>query len=148
ARRVPARAVAVEGGDRDVVAWVGGEGDVDEGGGHGGAVGGEAGRHGVVGGGDGVERVVARSGVALGARRAGRNVIRRLGVTGLIGHEGRRRRMAAVAVTGRRVHLVEGLRTGISPGGRAARNHAQVRRALVAGLAGGDRGRHRGVAGY
>src|SRR5438552_13780678 len=56
--------------------------------------------------------------------------------------------MAAVAVAGRRVRLVEGLRTGVSPGGRAAYDHADVRRALVAGLAGGDRGRDPGVAGH
>src|SRR5438067_4301879 len=56
--------------------------------------------------------------------------------------------MAAVAVACRRVRLVEGLRTGVSPGGRAAYDHAHVRRALVAGLAGGDRGRDPGVAGH
>src|SRR5207253_970900 len=56
--------------------------------------------------------------------------------------------MAAVAVTGRRVRLVEGLRTGVSPGGGAARDHAYIRRALVTGLAGGDRGRDPGMAGH
>jgi len=41
----------------------------------------------------------------------------------LVGGEGGRSRMAAVAVAGRGVRLVEGLRTGVSPGGRAARDH-------------------------
>src|SRR5207253_2075360 len=67
---------------------------------------------------------------------------------GLVGGEGGRSRMAAVAVTGRRVRLVEGLRAGVSPGGRAARDHAYIRRALVTDLAGGDRGRDPGVAGH
>src|SRR5437763_13598957 len=114
-----ARAVAVEAAEREVVARVGDEGDVDERGVRRRAVAGEAARHALVGAGDGVERVVTRGRVALGARRAGRNVIRRLGVTGLIGREGRRRRVTAVAVSGGGVRLVESLRTGISPGGRA-----------------------------
>src|SRR5204863_8886532 len=46
-----------------------------------------------------------------------------------------------------RVHLVEGLRTGITPGGRAARDHAYVRRGLVTGLTGRHGRRHRRVAG-
>src|SRR5437660_367590 len=142
-----ARAVAVEAAERKVVARVGDDRDVGEGLRHRRTVAGEAPRHALVGAGDGVGRVVARGGVALGARRAGRDVIRGLRVTGLIGREGRRRRMAAVAVAGRRVCFVEGLRTGISPGGRAARNHAEIRRALVTGLTGGDPRGHRGVAG-
>src|SRR5207253_1303687 len=118
ARRVTARAVAVEAAERKVVARVGDEGDVDEGRRHRRAVAGEAPRQALVRPGDGVERVVTRGGVALGARRGGWDVIRGLRVTGLISHEGRCRGMAAVAVAGRRVCFVEGLRTGISPGGR------------------------------
>src|SRR5437763_504608 len=73
ARRVTARAVAVEGAERNVVARVGDEGDVGEGRRHRRAVAGEAPRHALVGAGDGVGRVVARGGVALRARRGGWN---------------------------------------------------------------------------
>src|SRR5204863_9098964 len=58
------------------------------------------------------------------------------------------RGVTAAAVAGSRVHLVEGLRTGISPGGRAARHHPEVRGALMTGLTGGDPRGHRGVAGH
>src|SRR5213082_2158105 len=131
-----ARAVAVEAAERKVVARVGDEGDVGERGVHRRAVAGEAARHALVGAGDGVERVVTRGGVALGARRGGWDVIRGLRITGLISHEGRCRGVTAVAVAGGRVHLVEGLRTGVTPGGRAARDHSEVRGALVTGLTG------------
>src|SRR5262249_41975799 len=46
-----------------------------------------------------------------------------------------RRRMAAVAVTGGRVALVEGRRARVGPGGGSARLHAHVRRSFVATLA-------------
>src|SRR5256885_12578187 len=45
--------------------------------------------------------VIAHRGVALGAGRRGRNVVRGLGVTGLVGREGGRCRVAAVAVPAR-----------------------------------------------
>jgi len=60
---------------------------------------------------DRVERVIARGRVALRARGAGRNVVRGLGVTGLVGREGGRRGMAAVAVPARGMVLVERGRT-------------------------------------
>src|SRR5439155_1739864 len=116
---VTARAVAVEGGEGDVVGRGGDEGDVGEGRRHRRAVAGEASRHALVGPGDRVGRVVARGGVALRARRGGRNVIGRLGGRRHVRREGRCRGVTAVAVAGGRVHLVEGLRTGRSPGGRA-----------------------------
>src|SRR5204862_2132767 len=89
-----------------------------------------------------------RGGVALRARGGGWNVIGRLGGLRQVRREGRCRGVTAAAVAGSRVHLVEGLRTGISPGGRAARHHPEVRGGLVAGLAGGDPRGHGGVAGH
>src|SRR5206468_5829898 len=106
ARRVTARAVAVEGTERNVVARVGDEGDVGEGRRHRRAVAGEAPRHALVGAGDRVGRVVARGGVALRAWRSGGNVIGRLGGRRHVRHEGRSRGVTAVAVAGGRVHLV------------------------------------------
>src|SRR5436190_20636219 len=103
-----ARAVAVEGAEREVVARVGDDLDVGEGLRHRRAVAGEAPCYALVRPGDRVGRVVARGGVALGAGRRGRDVVRRLRVTGLVGREGRCRGVAAVAVAGGRVHLVEG----------------------------------------
>src|SRR5438067_5680633 len=85
ARGVAARAVAVEAAERNVVARIGDEGDVAERSVHRRAVAGEAARHALVGAGDRVERVVARGGVALRAGRAGRDMVRRLGASGLIG---------------------------------------------------------------
>src|SRR6184192_4582898 len=84
ARRVTARAVAIEAAERNVVARIGDEGDVGEGRRHRRAVAGEAPRHALVGPGDRVGRVVARGGVALRARGGGWNVIGRLRATGLI----------------------------------------------------------------
>src|SRR5256714_14689865 len=101
----------------------------------------------LVGAGNRVERVITRGRVALRARGAGRNVVRGLGVTGLVGREGGRRRVAADAVPARGMVLVERGRTGVSGRGRGAGNHADVGRGLVTGLAAADRRRHRGVAG-
>src|SRR5437879_940656 len=142
-----ARAVAVEAAERKVVARVGDEGDVGEGRRHRRAVAGEAPGHALVRPGDRVGRVVARGGMALRARRGGWNVIGRLGGLRHVRREGRCRSVTAVAVAGDGVHLVEGLRTGISPGGRAARHHPEIRGGLVAGLTGGDPRGHGGVAG-
>src|SRR5204863_825162 len=77
-RGVPAAAVAIEVADRDVIAGVADQGDVDEGPDRG-TVTGETPAHTLVRAGDGIEREVARGGVALRARRVGRNVIRRRG---------------------------------------------------------------------
>src|SRR5205807_6231436 len=66
---VTARAVAVEGAERKVVARVGDEGDVGEGRRHRRAVAGEAPRHALVRPGDRVRREVDRGGVELPARR-------------------------------------------------------------------------------
>jgi len=76
-RRVAAGAVAVERADRDMVARRAHDGDVGEGRGYGGGVTGEALGHALVRAGHGVERVVAGRGVALRARRTGRDVVRR-----------------------------------------------------------------------
>jgi len=90
---------------------------------------------------------VARGRVALGARRAGRDMVRRLGAAAhLIGGKRRAGRVAAVAVTAGRMGLVVCLGTGVAPGGRGAHHHPQIRRGLVTGRAGAHH-RHGGVAG-
>src|SRR2546430_73974 len=75
-RGVAAGAVAVQAADRHVIAGRGDYGDVDEGPDRG-AVTGQTPGHALVGAGDGVERVITRGRVALRARGAGRNVVRR-----------------------------------------------------------------------
>src|SRR5207247_9806049 len=77
-----------------------------------------------------IRRVIARRSVALGARRSGRDVVGGLRrAARLVGGEGGRSCMAALAVTRRRVRLVESLRAGVSPGGCAARDRAYIRSA-------------------
>jgi len=89
---------------------------------------------------------VARGRVALGARRAGRDMVRRLGAAAhLIGGKRRAGRVAAVAVTRSRMRLVECLGTGVAPGGRGAHHHPEIRRGLVTGRAGAHH-RHGRVA--
>jgi len=90
---------------------------------------------------------VARRRVALGARRAGRDMVRRLGAAAhLIGGKGRGGGVAAAAVTRGRMGLVVCLGTRVAPGGRSAHHHPQIRRGLVTGRAGAHR-RHGRVAG-
>src|SRR5439155_5332924 len=131
--------------ERDVAGGVADQGDVD-GGPDRGTVTGETPAHTLVRAGDGIEREVARGGVALRARRVGRNMVRGLGAAGHIAGKGRRGRVAAVAVTTGRMDLVQRGRTRVSRGARAAGDHPQVGCALVTGLTGGDGRRHRGVA--
>ena len=134
--------------DRDVVARGADDGDVGEGRRDRGSVTAQALRHPLVGAGDGVERVVARGGVALRARRTGRDVVRGLAGTGDVAGEGRRGGVAAAAVATRRMLGIERRGgTRVAGGGAAARQHPHVRSGLVAGLAGGDRRGHRRVAG-
>jgi len=147
ARRVTARAVAVERCDGEVIGRRGDEGDVGEGRRHRRAVTAQTPGQPLVRAWGRVLRVVVGRGMALRARGGGWNVIGRLGGLRHVRREGRCRGVTAAAVAGGRVHLVEGLRTGISPGGRAARHHPEVGGALVAGLAGGDPRGHGGVAG-
>src|SRR5207248_10880335 len=98
-----ARAVAVEGGDRDVVARsrndrehrIGGN---TEGPGDRRTVAAQARHHALVGAGGRVEGVAAGGGMALGAGRGGRNMIRRLSRLVQVGGEGRCRGVAAIAV--------------------------------------------------
>jgi len=108
---------------------------------------GEAPGHALVGARDRVERVIAHGRVALGARRAGRNVIRGLGVAGLIAGKGRRGRVAGAALARGRMGLVVRGGARIPPGGRGADEHADVGRGLVTGRAGAHHRRYRGVAG-
>src|SRR4029077_18683093 len=96
-RGVTARAVAIERADRHVIGRRGDHGHVD-GGPYRGAVTTEAVRYALVGAGEGVEREVARGRMALRARRSGRNMVRRLGVTCLVRGEGGRRGVAADAL--------------------------------------------------
>src|SRR5215472_9958089 len=104
---------------------------------------GEAARHALVDAGDGVERVVTRRGVALGAGRGGRDVIRGLAAGGHIRPEGRSGGMAAAAVARRRMYRIERRRgTRIAGAGVGAQDHAEVLGTLVAGLTRSDGGRH------
>src|SRR5215470_5503507 len=107
--RVTARAVAVEGADRDVVPRTRDHGDIRKRTNRW-TMAAQAASHALVYTGHRVQCVVTRGGMALGTGCRGRNVVRGLGVAGPIGGEGRRRRMAAVAVAGRRMVLVEGCR--------------------------------------
>src|SRR5437762_13992261 len=102
---VTARAVAIEVADRHVIAGRADQGDVDEGPDRG-TVTGQTPAHTLVRAGDGIQRIVARGGVALCARRRGRNMVRGLGGAGHIAGKGRRRRVAAVAVAARWMVLV------------------------------------------
>ena len=89
-----------------------------------------------------VHSVIAGSGVALGAGRIRRDVIRGLAAARHVGREGGRRRVAAVAVAAGRMALVECCRgTGVTRRRRSAGNHAEVRRGLVTGLAAADAAR-------
>ena len=110
-----------------------------------GAVAGQAAGHALVGAGDRVERVVAARGVALRARRAGRDVVGGLARprSALSAKRGRRG-VAAVAVTAGRVALSK--RVGPRVAGRwwrCSRASPGKARALVAGLAGRHRCCHR-----
>src|ERR1700751_2158550 len=105
--RVAARAVAVEGPDRDVVARARDHGDVGEGS-DGRAVTRETAGYALMRARHRVERVVARGGVALCTGGGGRDVVRGLGTTCDVAREGRCRRVTAAAVTRGRVVLVEG----------------------------------------
>src|SRR6202521_1807557 len=102
ARAVTARAVAVEGLDRDVIAGCGDDGDIKSRG-HRRTVTGETPGDALVRAGDRVGFVVARRRVALRARRIGRNVVRRP----YRGAGERDRVMAHAAITGLRVIGVE-----------------------------------------
>src|SRR6266481_2980207 len=115
---VAARAVAVESADREVIARGADDGDVGEGRRHRRTVTGETPAHALVRAGDGIHRIVARGGMALGARRRGRNVVRGLGVTGLVGREDGRGGVTAVTVAGGRVELIQRRWTGVSGRGR------------------------------
>src|SRR6185437_5381735 len=75
-RAVAARTTAVESADRDVVSRRGGDGDVGKRRRDGRAMAAETVGDPLVCAGDRIERVVARCGVALRARRTRRNVIR------------------------------------------------------------------------
>src|SRR5205823_14827600 len=86
---VTARTVAVEAANREVIGGGTDDRDVGEGPGDGRAVAGEAALHALVRTGDRVGGVIARGGVALRARRTGRNVLRGQGVARLIGEIGR-----------------------------------------------------------
>src|SRR5262249_47407831 len=113
AGRVTARAAAVEAADRDVVVtrpaddrdrvgrrWSGERSSPR-------TVTGETARHALVHAGHGVQRVVARGSMALRPRGRGGDVIGRLTrPTVEVAQEGGRRRMAAAAVTARRVTRV------------------------------------------
>src|SRR4029077_18923850 len=108
-RRVATRAVTVERPDRDVVIrqpgdrnrvarWRSGERSGAR------SMAGETTGHALVDTGHRVERVVARGGVALGAGRGGREVVRRLASTPIeVAGEGRCRRVTAAALASRRV---------------------------------------------
>jgi len=142
---VAARAVAVEAADGHVIAGRADQGDVDEGSDRG-TVTGQTPGHTLVGGGDGIQRIVARGGVALRARRRGWNVIGGLAGRGHIAGKGRRTRVAAHAITRGRMKCVECCRgTRIAGAAAGAGQHPHVGRGLVAGRAGAHR-RHRRVA--
>src|SRR5437660_9973423 len=137
-----ARAVAVEAGERDVIARIGEDREYGIGGNAEcpgvGTVAAQAVRHTLVRARRGVLRVVAGRCVALRARRGGRNVIRGLGRLSDVRSEGRRRGVTAAALAGRGMRLVEGLRTRFAAGGRAARHHPEARSGLVTAAAPAD----------
>src|SRR6266478_1785445 len=143
---VAARAVAIERAERAVIARRADHSNVDEAPDRG-TVTGQTPGDALVRAADRVERVVARGGVALRARCSGRNVIGGLAGSGHIGREGRRGGMAATAVASGwmlRVECARGARVACR--GAGAGEHSHVRRQLVAGLAGGNRCRHRRMA--
>ena len=91
-RGVTAGAIAVEAPDRYVVARRGDDGDVVEGRRHARPMAGQAAGDALVGAGHGVDRVVARGRVALGAGCRGRDVVGRLAALGDVAGKRRRRR--------------------------------------------------------
>src|SRR4029077_18495466 len=104
--------------------------------------------HVLVGAGDGVERVVARGGVALGARRGGRDVIRRLGRgRQQVGRERGRGHVAVAAVARGRVRSEIAVRTRVRSGGGRTREHPEVGGGLVAARTGEAATGHGGVTG-
>ena len=146
-RRMAARTVAVEAADRDVIGRLADGRDVGER--QRSAVTAEAGRHALVRAGDRIDRVVARPwyGTACTLRWSGMWFagfadcvisVANVGVRG----------MAAIAVAAGRMRLVERCRARVSGRGGAARQHADVRCALVTGLAAADGGGDGGVAGH
>ena len=97
--RVAARAVAVEIADRHVVgAGRAHDRDVGPASGRRWSVAAQAVGHALVRAGHRVKRIVARRGMALRARRVGRDMVGGLGVAGLVGRERRRRGVAAAAI--------------------------------------------------
>src|SRR6202035_4458272 len=152
-RGVAARAVAIESADRHVSAlgpaddrdrvagWWSGERPRAR------AVTGEAPADALVRAGDGIQRIVARGGVALRAHGGSWDVIGRLrGCGQQIRCESGCRHVAGAAVATGRVLRVECGRTGVSGRSRGAREHPDVGRALVTGRARAHR-RYGGVAG-
>ena len=103
--------------------------------------------HALVRAGHGVEGVVVRRGVALRARRVGRNVIRGLGVAGLVAGKRRRRAMATAAIAGGGMELIERRRARVSCRACGAGDHPHIGSGLVAGGAGGHLSHHRRVSG-
>src|SRR5436305_6111149 len=133
ARRVTARAVAVEAADGEVIGGLPGDRDrvagrrAGEGSGVR-AMAAQAAGDSLVSGGDRVERVVAGRRVALEARRAGRNVVG--GARGALGES--RRIVTLTAIARRRVQRIELRRGPRVPGrGIGARVHADEVGGLV-----------------